>query len=288
MTVIKSMNRAYGVEETRGVVHKYGIGIGLTLGAAAGLLVSFVTIVGGALLTEEIASQLGVGATAWTVVNLLRWPLVFVLLVIAVSVMLRIGPNMSPTWRSSLIGGAIFAIGWLLATLVLALYVSNFADYGATYGALAGVIVMMLWLYVTALVLIAAGEVVALITKRTEPERLSARQEETRASKGGGAFATVRAKVEEARSGVMAAAPGADAGTADERRDGRRHARATSPRRTSSVAPAVAAPARTSRRAGPPASRAGDEDGVPARVVAIVSAIVALAVGYMTSRINKR
>src|ERR671916_658504 len=88
MTVIKAMNRAYGVEETRGAVRKYATGIGLTIAGAVGLLVSFVTIVGGALLTQELASQLGVGATAWAVINVLRWPLVFLLLVLAVSVML--------------------------------------------------------------------------------------------------------------------------------------------------------------------------------------------------------
>ena len=63
------------------------------------------------------------------------------LLVLAVSAVLRIGPNMTPSWRSTLIGGVVFAVGWLIATFGFALYVANFADYGATYGALAGVIV---------------------------------------------------------------------------------------------------------------------------------------------------
>jgi membrane protein len=61
MTVIKAMNRAYGVEENRSAIKKYGIGIGLTVAGAAGLIVAFVTIVGGALLTEELARQLGIG-----------------------------------------------------------------------------------------------------------------------------------------------------------------------------------------------------------------------------------
>ena len=103
--------------------------------------------------------------------------MVFALLVLAVSVVLRFGPNMAPSWKSTLAGGAIFALGWLVATFGFALYVSNFANYGATYGALAGVIVLMLWFYVTAMVLVGAGELVALITKRTEPERLAERRE---------------------------------------------------------------------------------------------------------------
>jgi membrane protein len=281
MTVIKAMNRAYGVEETRGAVRKYATGIGLTVGGAAGLLLSFVTIVGGALLTEEIASQLGVGATAWAVINILRWPLVFVLLVVAVSVMLRVGPNMTPTWRSSLIGGAIFASGWLAATLLLALYVSNFADYGATYGALAGVIVMMLWLYVTAIVLILAGEVVALITKRNEPERLSARQEETRASKGVGA---VVSKIG-LQAGTAPSTKGGDEDATDRPADRKPKAgsgRAARPARNS-MARAAYRP-----RKVPQAPRERQPNEVPARVVAAVSAIVALIVGFLTSRISRR
>jgi membrane protein len=180
MTVIKAMNRAYDVEETRSVVVRYGIGIGLTIGAALVLILSFVTIVGGSLLTEEIASQLGLGATAWTVISIARWPVVLAVLVIGVSAVLRIGPNMVPSWRSTLIGGVVFAVGWLIATIGFALYVANFADYGATYGALAGVIVLMLWFYVTAMVLVATGELVALLTKRFEPELIDERREAIR------------------------------------------------------------------------------------------------------------
>jgi membrane protein len=181
MTVIKAMNRAYDVEETRSAIKRYGIGIGLTIGAAAGLLISFVTIVGGSMLTEQVAEQVGLGATAWSVITIVRWPVVFALLVLAVSIVLRFGPNMAPSWKSTLGGAAIFAVGWLIATIGFALYVSNVANYGATYGALAGVIILMLWFYVTAMILVGAGELVALFTKRTEPERLAERRESIRA-----------------------------------------------------------------------------------------------------------
>jgi membrane protein len=180
MTVIKAMNRAYDVDETRSAVTRYGMGIGLTIAAAVGLIVSFVTIVGGSLLTEKVASELGLGATAWTVISIARWPVVLAVLVVAVSALLRIGPNMTPSWRSTIVGGVVFAVGWLVATIGFALYVANFADYGATYGALAGVIVLMLWFYVTAMVLVASGELVALLTKRFEPTLIEERREAIR------------------------------------------------------------------------------------------------------------
>jgi hypothetical protein len=66
-----------------------------------------------------------------------------------------------------------------VATFAFAQYVTRFADYGATYGALGGVIVLMIWLYVTGLILLVGAEVVAILVGRTEPRRLEARRAET-------------------------------------------------------------------------------------------------------------
>ena len=72
----------------------------------------------------------------------------------------------------------LFAIGWLVATFAFALYVANVANYGATYGTLGGVLVLMIWLYLTGLALLVGAEVVAMIVHRTEPERIEVRQAE--------------------------------------------------------------------------------------------------------------
>jgi membrane protein len=202
MTVMKAMNRAYDLKESRPALRRYALGIGLTLAGSAGLLLAFVTIVGGSLLTEQIASQLGVGAVAWTVISLLRWPLVFLLLVAGVSVLYRFGANFKPSWRSAAIGATVFSAGWLLATFAFGLYVANVANYGVTYGALAGVIVLMLWLYYTAFVLMCGVEIVGVLTHRTEPARLEARRNavaaQLAASAGKGPIAKIRALLERA------------------------------------------------------------------------------------------
>jgi membrane protein len=271
MTVIKSMNRAYGVEETRPALKKYAIGIGLTVAGAAGLLVSFVTIVGGALLTEQVASQFGLGATAWTVINVARWPLVFALLVAAVAVLLRIGPNMRPAWRWSLVGGAVFALGWLVATFGFALYVSNFANYGATYGALSGVIVLMLWFYLTALILVGAGEVVALLTKRMEPERLEERREAARAEIASRSpLATAREKVSAVKETIA----------------GSEEHGAEPPARETARRPSHRAVVEIRRTAREP--RTPDDGRLPARVVGVAAGLAALVVAVVTSRLPRR
>jgi membrane protein len=179
MTVIKAMNRAYGVTEDRPLLRRYALGLALTVAGSIGIVIAFVTIVGGAFLTEEIVSRVGLAGAAWTTFSIIRWPIVFAILVAAAAVVYRVGPNMKPSWRAALSGAAIFAVGWLVATFAFAQYVTRVADYGATYGALGGVIVLMTWLYVTGLILLIGAEVVAILVGRTEPARLVARQAET-------------------------------------------------------------------------------------------------------------
>lgn len=176
--LIKAMNRAYNVEETRPFRHRLVLAVGLTLLAGAGIIVSFVTIVGGALITEQIAEQFGLTGAAWTLVTILRWPAVFALLVVAVAVLYRLAPNVRVSWRWNLAGAAIFALGWLAVTFALAWWIGNVAGYGATYGSLGSVIVLMLWFYVTGLLLVGSATLIAVIAHVLEPEQLQRRREE--------------------------------------------------------------------------------------------------------------
>src|SRR5436305_1654206 len=88
----------------------------------------FVTIVGASLLTTEVATTLRLAQSLVDAVNLLRWPLVFVLLSGAVAILYHRAPNFRAPWRWCLAGGAIFSAAWILATGLFALYVANFAN----------------------------------------------------------------------------------------------------------------------------------------------------------------
>jgi membrane protein len=167
--LIKAMNRAYEVEETRSLVPRSAVAIGLTLLASIGILAAFVTIVGASLLTGQVVSALHLDQKVVDALSLLRWPIVFVFLSVAVGVLYRLAPNFHAPWRWSIAGGAIFSIGWLVATAAFALYVANFANYSNTYGALGGVIVLMLWFYLSALILVAAAALVAAALKELHP-----------------------------------------------------------------------------------------------------------------------
>ena len=180
-----SLNAAYDVPETRNFFSKTGVALGLTLLGTAGILVAFVTIVGGSLLTQEVVRILGVPAGTWDVISLARWPLMLVLVSLAVAVLLRFAPNVAVPFRWPMVGGLVFAIGWVVATALFALYVANFANYSNTYGALGGVVVLMLWFYLTAVMLLLAAELTSLLAKDHAPERIAARRREIQGAGAG-------------------------------------------------------------------------------------------------------
>jgi membrane protein len=134
-------------------------------------------IVGGALLWggaialiagPQIAAALGLREVfAW-----LAWPIVFVLLIALLYAIYYIMPahDQSSMKRELLIGAAFGTLVWLLATLGFRFYVGNFADYGRMYGVLGGIVILMLWLYITALAILLGGEVAdALAEERHAP-----------------------------------------------------------------------------------------------------------------------
>jgi membrane protein len=176
--LIKAMNRAYGVEDTRGFVRRYLVALGLTILAVGGIIASFVVIAGGAVVTEELVAPLGIGSVLWTAIEILRYPVVLALLIFAVAALYRLAPAVRAPWRVAFAGGAVFAVGWVVATAAFSVYLARFGSYASTYGSFAGVIVLMLWFYLSAMVLLIGAELVAVLWRSTErePERGPERQ----------------------------------------------------------------------------------------------------------------
>ena len=143
------------------------------------MIISFVTIVGGAMLTERIVDRLGLGAQSAAILWILRWPAVLAVLpTAAAAILYRYAPSVTVPWRCIIAGAAMFALGWLAATAILGFYVGNVADYGATYGSLGAVIVLMTWFYVTAALLMVGAEVTATLAHEVTPDAIRRRGEE--------------------------------------------------------------------------------------------------------------
>jgi membrane protein len=282
--LIKAMNRAWEVEETRPLLPRYGTAIGLTLLGSVGVIASFVTIVGASLLTTQLTTALRLDQALVDAVNLLRWPLVFVLLSCAVAILYHWAPNFRAPWRWCLAGGSLFSIAWILATGLFALYVANFGNYANTYGALGGVIVLMLWFYLSALILVAAAALMAATLKELHPTAVGQGRVE-RGVASGGVTTEPGPASERARSGQG----GGRARPEPNLEPAAAPAMAASSARKPSPAAGVALP--PARRAARRAYRmSGPEDWAFAGIVTAIGATLGAVVSWLlgTQRTQRR
>jgi len=151
------LNRMYDVREDRGFLKKRGIALLL-------LVAGLVLLVGGALAIiagVPIIRSFGLGPAA----EVGAWILAFVLVVALFALVYYVLPNrdQSRSKATVLIGAVVGALLWLLATTGFQVYVANVGSYRATYGAIGAVIVLMLWLYLTAFAILFGGEVASVL-----------------------------------------------------------------------------------------------------------------------------
>jgi membrane protein len=163
VSIIGALNRAYDIEDERPWWRTRLLSIALTLALATLIIVSFLLVLIGPTLAESVASRLGLGAVFEWTWKILQWPVAFALVTIAIGVVFYFGPDAEQQWEWVTPGAVLATALWLLASLVFKVYIANFADYAAAYGTIGGVIVLMLWFYVSGLAVLAGAEMNAEI-----------------------------------------------------------------------------------------------------------------------------
>jgi membrane protein len=163
VSIIGAVNRAYDIEDERPWWRTRLLSIGLTLALATLIIVSFLLVLVGPTLAESVAGRLGLGAVFESTWKLLQWPAAFALAAFAIGIIYYFGPDAEQQWEWITPGAVLATALWLLASLVFKFYVASFADYTAAYGTLGGVIVLMLWFYVSGLAVLAGAEMNAEI-----------------------------------------------------------------------------------------------------------------------------
>ena len=162
--LIEAINAAYDEEETRGFVKLRSLSLGFTLGAIVFLVVAFAAI---ALLPALLAES-GLGTAGRIVVSVARFVVLFVGMLFALAVLYRYGPDRrEPKWSWASPGAVLAAVGWLLGSLLFSVYAANFGKYNETYGTLGAVVVVLLWLLLTALVVILGAELNCELERQT-------------------------------------------------------------------------------------------------------------------------
>ena len=170
--VMKAMNRAFGVADNRSLPGRMAVDMALTVLGGIGIVTAVVAILGGMLVTRDLADRVGLGGATWTALSLLRWPVSFAVLLLALTTLFRYASCVRPPWRWAVVGAAAFAVAWLVVTFGFGLYVSRLGQFDATYGALGGAIVLMLWYYLSAIILVCAAELTAILAETFDPDKL--------------------------------------------------------------------------------------------------------------------
>jgi membrane protein len=166
-SIIKAVNRAEDIEETR-KFWKVRL-LALTLVVLTGLVTAtvFVLIVFGGPLGDAVANRANLGSEFSVVWDVLRWPIAFAGLLLFFAIVYWLAPNKSPrNWKWLTPGAILGALLWLVLSGLFALYTSYSSSYDRTYGSLAGAIILLLWLYYSAVALLLGAELNSELDRR--------------------------------------------------------------------------------------------------------------------------
>ncbi|MHD0397332.1 YihY/virulence factor BrkB family protein [Staphylococcus simulans] len=164
--LMNAFNVAYDVEDGRnGIVMKL-VSVLFTVIMGAVFIAALILPVFGQQIGHLLFGPLGLDSQVKWVFSILRFLLPFIVIFLLFTTLYALAPNIKITFKS-VVPGALFAsVVWILGTAAFGFYVSNFANYSKTYGSIGGIIVLMLWLYITGLIIIIGAEINAIINQR--------------------------------------------------------------------------------------------------------------------------
>lgn len=168
--LIRAVNIAYDEEESRGFVRLRATALALTLGAIVFVVLALALVAVVPVVLDRL--QLGVAGTV--LAQVVRWGALLGVVVAGLAVVYRFAPDRAdPRFRWVSLGAVLAALLWLLGSAAFSFYVDNFGRYNKTYGALAGVVVLMLWLFVTSYIVLLGAEINAESERQTVADTTS-------------------------------------------------------------------------------------------------------------------
>lgn len=174
--IITALNTAYDIHNRRAWWRERLLALQLTLGLALFVITALGLLFFGESIGERLAMAYGYGDLFRAFWHLARWAGIIGFILLALELLYFLAPNAKQRWRETT-PGALFALGgWLLVSFGFKFYVVRFGNYNATYGTLGGVMVLMLWLYLTGVAILLGGEINSVLSylkakEKQEPAR---------------------------------------------------------------------------------------------------------------------
>jgi membrane protein len=163
-SIFDALNVAYEEREKRGFIRLNLVSLAFTVGGIVALLL----MVGAVVAFPLALDHLGIAPESKLIVALARWPLLFVILLAALAILYRFAPSRdAPRWQWLSLGALTAAILWIAGSSLLSWYLSAFANYNATYGSLGAAIGLMMWMWMSAIVVMFGAELNSEIERQT-------------------------------------------------------------------------------------------------------------------------
>ncbi|WP_338748721.1 YihY/virulence factor BrkB family protein [Janibacter alittae] len=165
----RAMNRVYEIGEGRPIWKLRPIMLLITLVMVVLVVLVALMLVLSGPAAQAVGDLIGLGSAALSVWSIAKWPLVLVLVMLIVAMLYYTTPNVKqPKFRWISVGAAIAILVWILVSIAFGIYIATVASYGSTYGSFAGVIIFLLWLWITNLALLFGAEVDAELERSRE------------------------------------------------------------------------------------------------------------------------
>ena len=169
--MVRGLNIAFETQETRGFVRLTLLCLALTLGGVLFLVAASAAVIAAPVVLGALHLRGLIGG-----LTALRWPLLFVIVVLALAVLYRFGPNRAePRWRWVTPGSLAASVLWLLGSAAFSWYIENFGHYDATYGSLGALFGFLTWLWLSAVIVLLGAELNCEVERRTPPAELGAK-----------------------------------------------------------------------------------------------------------------
>lgn len=166
--LIHGINRAYCEKETRSFWKVRGLSLLFTLALALIILSAFVMLVLGRILGESLFTVLGADNYFAHIWSYLRYLIPLITMLLVFTLLYRFSPNLRLNSREVLPGSILASVGWIISSSVFAWYVEHFADYTLIYGSLGGIVILLMWLYLSSVVILLGGELNAVLRSTIE------------------------------------------------------------------------------------------------------------------------
>jgi membrane protein len=176
----RGLNRAMRLRERRGMVRRKARDLGCTLALIVLVALALLLVFLGGNVARQLFGELGLGSTAATVWNLVRWPAAVVVAMVTFAFLYWTAPDRGRAeFRLISTGAAVAVTIWIAASVGFFVYLANFGSYNATYGAFAGAVILLVWLWLSSVALLAGAEIDTVREELNPPAARSASARET-------------------------------------------------------------------------------------------------------------